>query len=64
MTSTHGDLMVGHDCVKKCKERLIECYFLANMDNDLKKHMSEGLKCQVSKKAEFEKMVAFFDLNA
>ena len=27
MTSAHGDLMVGHDGVKKCKERITECYF-------------------------------------
>ncbi len=23
----HGDLLTGHDGVKKCKERLMECYF-------------------------------------
>ena len=50
MTSGHGDLMVGHDGVKKCKERITECYFWPDMDNDLKKHMAECLKCQISKK--------------
>ena len=32
----HGDLMVGHDCVKKCKERLVECYFWPYIENDSK----------------------------
>ena len=57
MTSAHGDLMVGHDGVKKCKERITECYYWPDMDNDLRKHMDECLKCQVSKKAKFEKTV-------
>ena len=35
MTSAHGDLMVGHDGVKKCKERISECYYWPDMDNDL-----------------------------
>ena len=57
MTSAHGDLMVGHDGVKKCKEWITECYFWPDMDNDLRKHMDECLKGQVSKKAKFEKTV-------
>ena len=57
MTSAHGDLIVGRDGVRKCKERIIEYYFWPDMDNDLKKHMAECLKCQVSKKAKFEKTV-------
>ena len=36
MTSAHGDLMVGHDGVKKCKERHTDCNFWLDMDNDLK----------------------------
>ena len=50
MTIAHGDLMVGHDGVKKCKERLTAHYFLLDMDNDLKKDTNECLKCQASKK--------------
>ena len=41
MTFMHGDLMLGHDGVKKYKERLIECYSWPDMDNNLKKHMNE-----------------------
>ena len=57
MTSVHGDLMVGHDGVKKCKEQISECYYWPDMDNDLKKHMDQCLKCQVLKKAKFERTV-------
>ena len=42
---------------EKCKELIPECYFWPDMDNDLKKHMEECLKCQVSKKAKLEKTV-------
>ena len=48
MTSARGDLMVGHDGMKKCEERLTECYFWPDMDNDLKKHIVECLKCQIA----------------
>ena len=37
MTSAHGDLLVGHDGVKKCKEGITECYVWPDMDIDLKK---------------------------
>ena len=55
MTSAQGDLMVGHDGMKKGKERLIAQYFWPDMDNELRKHMTK-CQCQISKKANFEKI--------
>ena len=40
--------MVGHDGMKKCKERITECFW-PDMDNDLKKHMTKCLKCKFQK---------------
>ena len=55
--AVHGDLMTGHDGVAKCKERLMECYFWLNMDDDILKHIKECLKCQATKSKKFQKTV-------
>jgi hypothetical protein len=41
------------DEVKKCKERLMKCYFWLNMDEDILKQIKECLKCQVNKNNKF-----------
>jgi hypothetical protein len=33
--AVHGDLLTGHNGVKKCRERLQQCYFWLNMDEDI-----------------------------
>ena len=63
MALARSDLMMGHDGVKKYKKRLTECYFWPDMDNNLKEHITECFKCQVSKKAKFEKMVELQPLS-
>ena len=44
--AVHGDLLTGHNGVQKCKERLQECYYWLNMDEDILKHIQE---CLISK---------------
>ncbi len=51
--AAHGDLLTGHDGVQKCKERLQQCYFGLNMDEDILAHTKECLKCQVTKANQF-----------
>ncbi len=53
--AVHGDLLTGHDGVQKCKERLQECYFWLNMDEDILAHTKECLKCQATKTNKFMK---------
>jgi hypothetical protein len=51
--AAHGDLLTGHDGVQKCRERIQECYFWLNMDEDILAHTKECLKCQVTKANRF-----------
>ena len=51
--SAHGDLLTGHDGVEKTKQRLKQCYFWLNMDNDIKEHIQMCLKCQTTKRDKF-----------
>jgi hypothetical protein len=51
----HGDLLTGHDSVQKCKERLQQCYFWLNMDEDILAQTKECLKCQTTKAKKFQK---------
>ncbi len=53
--AVHGDLLTGHDGVQKCKQRLQECYFWLNMDEDILAHTKECLKCQATKSNKFLK---------
>ncbi len=53
MFAAHGDLLTGHDGVQKCKERLQQCYFWMNMDEDILQHNKECLKCQATKANKF-----------
>jgi thiaminase len=39
---------------KKCKERLKQCYFWLNMDEDILAHTNECLKCQATKANKFQ----------
>jgi hypothetical protein len=52
--AVHGDLLTGHDGVQKYKERLQQCYFWLNMDEDILAHTRECLKCQVTKAYKFQ----------
>ena len=51
--SAHGDLLMGHHGVQKTKEKLQECYFWLNMDEDIKHHIASCLKCQANKADKF-----------
>jgi hypothetical protein len=53
--AVYGDLLTGHDGVQKCKERLQQCYFWLNMDEDILAHTRECLKCQATKANKFQK---------
>jgi hypothetical protein len=44
----------GHG-VQNCKERLMDCYWWLNMNEDIKKHQKECLKCQATKHPKLEK---------
>jgi hypothetical protein len=54
MFAAHGDPLAGHDRVKKYKERIQNCYFGLNMDNDIMKRIKECLKCQANKDKNFQ----------
>ena len=43
----HGHLLVGHNGMKKTKERLLNSYYWPNMDAYIYKHINECHKCQV-----------------
>jgi hypothetical protein len=49
----HGDLLTEHGGVKKCNERLMECYFWLNMDEVILKLIQECLKYQTTKNNKF-----------
>jgi hypothetical protein len=34
--SAHGNLLTGHEDIKKCKQSLMNCYWWLNMDEDIK----------------------------
>ncbi len=51
--TVHEDLLTGHDGVQKCKERLMECCFWMNMDDDILTHIKDCLKCQATKSNKF-----------
>jgi hypothetical protein len=44
----------ANDGVQKCKERLQQCYFWLNMDEDILAHTKECLKCQATKANKFQ----------
>jgi transposase InsO family protein len=43
----HGHLLVGHNGMKKTKERLLNSYYWPNMDAYIYKHINSCQKCQV-----------------
>ena len=51
VTDSHGSLMVGHNGVEKCRERLLQSYFWPNMEKDVRKHLESCTKCQARKKS-------------
>jgi hypothetical protein len=55
LMAAHVDL-TGHGGVKKCKEKLMECYFWLNMYEDILKHIKECLKCQTTNGNKFPTM--------
>ena len=54
--AVHGDLLTGHDEVQKCRERLQNCYFWLNMEDNILKHIKECFKCQSTKSQKFLKV--------
>ena len=51
MCEAHGTLLTGHDAVNKTYMRISDSYFWPGMVNDIAKHISSCLQCQVRKTA-------------
>ena len=51
MCEAHGTLLTGHNAVNKTYMRISDSYFWPEMVNDIAKHISSCLQCQVHKTA-------------
>ena len=47
----HGNILAGHDALKKTYLRLTNAYFWPNMKKDIQAHIDSCLQCQVRKKS-------------
>ena len=51
MCEAHGNILGGHDALKKTYLRLTNAYFWPNMKKDIQVHIETCLQCQVRKKS-------------